>query len=160
MRFANSPILWIIAGLLVAAAIYGLRAWLALREVRADAGADFAYRRDNSMLGSDLPPDRFEDVYLSANYPRRQAYMAGTLLALAVLTFPFLRIADLIWKGVWRLSGENRTFEPTFLVYQFGIFFSMIALWSLVGFVAARRYHKAEDLTLDEALRREVGRSR
>ena len=158
MRFANSPILWIIAGLLVAAAIYGLRAWLALRDVRADADTDYAYRQTHRMLGSDLAPERFRDTYLRANFPRRQAYMAGTLLALAVLTFPFLRVADLIWKGVWRLSGEARTFEPTFLVYQFGIFFSMIALWSLVGFIAARRYHKAEDLTLDEALRREVGR--
>ena len=153
MSFANSPLLWILAGLAGIAAIYAVRAFLGYRRVRQDAAAEYAFRASENMHGSELPFADFESVYLRANGPRAQAFMAAGLGAIVLLTFPMLRLADLVMKGVWRLSGEDRTFEPTFLVYQFGIFFLMIAFWATVGYFTARAYHNNAPLSFEEELR-------
>ena len=135
------------------AATHALRAFLGYRRVREDSRAEHAYRAAEGMVGGELPYEDFESAYMRANGPRSLAFMAIGFGAIVFLTFPILRVADLLMKGVWRLSGEDRTFEPTFLVYQFGIFFLVIASWAAIGFLTARAYHNNDALSFDEELR-------
>ena len=157
MNILNSPIAMLMVAFLALAAIQGVRAWLGYREVRADARSDHTFRAAEGMSGSELAYERYERAYLRAHAPRAALYRAIGFAALALVTFPALRIADLVMTLVWRLSGGDRTFEPTFLVYQFGVFFMLIGLWALTAYLVARRYHRGTSAGFEQELRRERG---
>lgn len=157
MNYAHSPLLWILSAILILALIQGIMAYLGYRQVREDAKAEFSFRKQERMQGSELSPEKFEAAYLRVNAPRARAHMAAALLGVVILSPFTLRLADLIMKGVWRLSGEDRTFEPPFLVYQVGVFFLVIASWALIGYIAARRHHSGSAISFETELKREMG---
>ena len=141
MRFANSPILWVLTLFAVIGVIAALRAAIGYRTVRADALEDHAYRQRENMRGGEVDTATYSDAFLRVHAPRATAYLAAGMGLVILLTFPILRIADLIMKGVWELSGRDRTWEPGFLVYQFGILFFLVFFWALVALVVAKTYH-------------------
>jgi len=157
MSILNSPIAIVMVILLVLAAIQGIRAWFGYKAVRADARSDYDYRTAEGMSGMEMEFERFEAAFLRAHAPRSAKFMAIGFAAVALFTLPALRIADAFMNLVWKLSGEDRTFEPTFLVYQFGVFFMLIALWALTAYLVARAYHRGSSAGFEQELRRERG---
>jgi len=157
MHFANSPLLWILTGILFFAIIQGVMAYLGYRRVREDARAEYDFRKSENMRGSELSFEKFEAAYLRVNAPRARAHTAAAMIAIVLLSPISLRLADLIMKGVHFISGEDRAFEPPFLVYQVGVFFLVIASWALIGYIAARRHHSGTAISFDEEIRREAG---
>ena len=156
MNFDTSPALWLLAGVLLVALVWALRAWLGFRSVREDARADYAFRQERGMAGAEGPEELYVRAYTRVHGPRAQGYTAAGLVAVVVLTPVLLRLADLVMVGVWQLSGRERTFEPGFLVHQFGIFFLMILGWALIGWLAAWQFHKRRPTDMrDELLRQE-----
>ena len=139
------------------AVINGIRAVVGYRIVRAEAAGEYDSRLSRGLVNTQLGRERFERAYIRAHAPRAQAWTALGLGAVVVLTVPALLVMDMFMTLVWRLSGESRTFEPTFLVYQFGIFFGVIALWALIGYLAARAYHRSAPVSFEMEIQRELG---
>ena len=157
--FSENLVLWILPAIILLVAVAnGVRAWLGYREVRADADAEYAYRQARGMVDRRLSEAGFKDAFVRAHAPRAAQWTALGMAAVLLLTFPVFRLMDAVMTLVWRLSGENRTFEPTFLVYQFGIFFGVLLLWAAIGFLAARAYHRGAPVSFEDELRRELGK--
>ena len=155
---SENLILWILPAIIfVVAVANGVRAWLGYREVRADADREYSYRQKRGMVDGRLTESGFRDAFVRAHAPRAALWTAIGMGAVLLLTLPVFRLMDVVMNLVWRLSGENRTFEPTFLVYQFGIFFGVLALWAAIGFFAARAYHRGASVSFEDELRRELG---
>lgn len=140
--FTGNPFLWAFAILVLIAGIYGLRAFLGYRAVARDAEADYEYKRDQNMIDPRLSREGYIRAYRRYNNPRSTAYVAGAMTAILVLTAPSLAIMQFAYEKLWMFSGQSRVFEPGFLVWQFFLFFSIIAIWAAIGYVVARRYHR------------------
>lgn len=126
----------------VLALFFGARALMGWRQVRQDAREDFAYKRGNGMLPDTLTQGDYEHIYRRVYGPRGPAYVAAAMVGILLLT-PLAMIgfeAALNW--MYNLSGQSRVIEPGFLVWQFFLFFGMIAVWVTIGYVASRRYHQ------------------
>ena len=153
----NGVFLVLPALIALVAIINGLRAWVGYRIVRAEAAGEYDTRLARGLVDTRLDRERFESAYVRTHAPRAQLWTALGLGAVVVLTVPALLLMDAFMTMVWRMSGENRTFEPTFLVYQFGIFFGVIALWAAIGYVAARAYHRSAPVSFEMEIQRELG---
>ena len=136
-----SPFLIVLAVIALVALVAGARAWLGYRQVDRDAREDHGYRTAHGMRGSEFAVEDYIKAYRRVHAPRGQLGFAVAMAAIVVLTPLLLRLADAIMTGVWILSGRDRTFEPTFLVYQFGIFFLLIVFWATIALLAAQRFH-------------------
>ena len=151
--FNGISFVWVLAALAVFVAILGLRAWLGYRGLDAEAETDWDYRVSNNMQDLRLNKDGFVRAYRKVNAPRLPLYLAGgaaLILALTPLVFGLINV--MLW-GVWKFSDESRVFEPGYLVWEFSIFFGLIAAWALIGAGVARRYHaKAPALMRDEMM--------
>lgn len=138
----TSPLLVMLAALALLAVALAARAGLARREVRRDARADHAFRAREGMRGGEVNLSDYERAYMRVHGPRKLLFLAGAAAAIVVLTPLALRLADLVMTGVWTLSDYDRTFEPRFLVYQFGVFFLVAILWAGIAMLAGRFYHR------------------
>ncbi len=149
--FRGISFVWALAALACLVVVLGLRAWLVYRRLRAEAGADWDYRVSQNMQDLRLSKDGFVRAYYKVNAPRVSLYMAGgAALILALTPIAFAVINFGLW-GVWKFSGESRVFEPGYLVWEFFIFFALIAFWTSVCAFVARRYHaRAPGLMRDE----------
>ena len=151
--FNGISFVWVLVALAVFVTILGLRAWLGYRGLSAEAAADWDYRVTNNMQDLRLNKDGFVRAYRKVNAPRLPLYLAGgaaLILALTPLVFGLINV--MLW-GVWKFSDESRVFEPGYLVWEFSIFFGLIAAWALIGAGVARRYHaKAPALMRDEMM--------
>ncbi|HHL43606.1 MAG TPA: hypothetical protein ENJ42_08315 [Hellea balneolensis] len=145
---------WAIIGVAVIAAIYGVRAWLGYRRLERDADEDWEYRASEGMTDRNTTKEEYISAFKRVHAPRAQLYMAMGLVSILLLTIPAFGLINYALYWVWRLSGENRAFEPGYLVWQFSIFFFIILLWALIGAFFARAYHrKAPGSMRDELLK-------
>ena len=139
--FNGISFVWVLAILAVLALLSGARAWFSYRKLTQDAEADWAYQVAHNMQDLRLSEQSFVDVYRKVNAPRLPLYLAiGSALILGLTPIVLGLLNVLLW-GLWKLNGSSRVFEPGYLVWEFFIFFGVIALWALIGASVARRYH-------------------
>lgn len=132
---------WALIGGMVLAVIFGLRAWLGRRRVRADAQADYEYKLAQKMVPPGLSQDEYSDIYMRVFGPRAQTHIfigfVGVLIATPIAMFALEQGLNFIYN----VTGQSRVIEPGFLVWQFFIFFGLLATWVAVAYAVARRYH-------------------
>ena len=140
--FTSVILWWPLLGFLCFALIFGLRSLLGTFRVRQDARSDYDYKKSQDMIPAGLNQDDYEQIYRRVYGPRSQTYLCLGALAVLVGTpiafFILQRLLDL----AYHLSGQSRTIEPGFLVWQFMIFFGLLITWGLIVFSVARLYHK------------------
>ena len=134
--------LWALAAIAVLAAIFGLRTWLAYRRLTAEAEAEWDYQVSENMQDLRLTKTAFVLAYRKVNAPRTSLYFASAFAAILLLTPIAFGLINFGLYGIWKLTDESRVFEPGYLVWEFSIFFALIAVWALIGANVARRYHR------------------
>jgi hypothetical protein len=150
--------LWVLAAIAALAVIFGLRTWLAYRRLTAEAEAEWDYQVSENMQDLRLTKTAFVRAFRKVSAPRASLYLAGGLAAILLLTPIAFGLINLGLYGVWKASGESRVFEPGYLVWEFSIFFAIIAIWALIGANVARRYHRnAPGLMRDELIYERAG---
>ena len=133
---------WALILMAALALIFGLRAALGWVRVRKDARDDYVYKQGNNMMPGALTQSDYEKIYCRVYGPRGPIYVAAAMVGILVLT-PLAMIAfEFLLNWIYNLSGQNRVIEPGYLVWQFFLFFGMIAVWVTIGYVASRRYHQ------------------
>ncbi|MEP3889091.1 MAG: hypothetical protein ABJN69_01415 [Hellea sp.] len=141
-KFDGISFLWVVALLAVIALLYGLRAFLGYRNIERDAAEDYDYKQEHAMLDGRISREGYIKVFKRLHNPRRPAYIATTLLAILVLTWPIMGALSVLLELLYQETGRNRVFEPGFLVWQFSIFFAIILSWTGIAYFMARRYHR------------------
>ena len=136
--------LWVIGGVALLAALIGLRALLAYRRLRQEAEGDWDYQVSENMQDLRLTKAAYVRAYCKVNAPRAPLYLAGGLFAILISTPVIFSLINVALWGLWKSTDESRVFEPGYLVWQFFIFFLIIASWALIGAYAARLFHARE----------------
>ncbi|NIR61396.1 MAG: hypothetical protein GWO02_18820 [Gammaproteobacteria bacterium] len=73
---------------------------------------------------------------------------------------PVLIVLRALWRLGWRLSGEPPMFAEGLLMWQFYLFFGLIACWALIAGLVMQRYHRNRPRELRYELARERDRAR
>lgn len=136
---------------------FGLRALLAYRQVAKDAREDYAYKLHEDLFEQDIPEEAYIQAYRRYHAPRGTAYIAGAMAAILALTYPAFVMIQFILDQLWIFTGRSSVFHPGYLVWQFMVFFLVIALWGAVIFMTAREYHRRAPLSFKNVLDQELG---
>jgi len=158
-KFEGISFLWALGMVALLALIYGVRAFIGYRKVAQDAQTDYDYRSGENMLPKHITHDGFIKAYKRHNNPRGSAYMAAGLSAILILTAPALMIIQFLLHQLWLLNDKSRVFEPGFLVWQFFIFFAIIAVWAGIAYITALKYHAGSSISLEDELAKKTGKS-
>lgn len=141
-KFEGISFIWALVLMGVIALVYGVRSFLGWQQVRHDAQSDYEYKKTNGMIDDTLKRETYEKIYQRVYGPRGPFHVALAMLAILIAT-PLAMIgfeAGLNW--MYNLSGQSRVIEPGYLVWQFFLFFGMIAVWVGIAYLVARRYHR------------------
>lgn len=140
-NFDGISFLWAVALLCIIGGFYAVQAYLGFRNVERDAENDYDYKQERSMLDGRLSRESYIKLFKRLHSPRRPAYIAATIFLIIVLTWPIMALLSVLLEQLYQFTGQNRVFEPGFLVWQFMIFFGMIFSWVGIAYFMARRYH-------------------
>jgi hypothetical protein len=146
--------LLIIGACLLAAGLLARLAWRVAR-IRAEAAEAWAARETGDPALAGLDEAAFRRAYFRAHGPRGALHLAAGVVAAAALTVPALLALDAAWRLFWTLSDKPALYEPGLLIWQFYLFFGLIACWVGVAALAMRRYHANPVRNLPHALARE-----
>lgn len=141
-NFDGISFLWAVALLAFIGVVYGLRAVVGYRNISKDAAEDYDYKQERGMLDRRVSREGYIRVFKRLHNPRNPAYIASTILAILVLTWPIMGVLSFLLELLYQATGRNRVFEPGFLVWQFSIFFAIILSWTGIAYFMARRYHR------------------
>lgn len=133
---------WVLVLMAAFVIVFGVRALWGSWQVHKDARDDYKYKRANTMMPDVLDEATYIKIYRRVYGPRGPIHVALAMLATLIAT-PLAMI--LFEKGlnlIYNLSGQNRVIEPGYLVWQFFLFFGMIAVWVGIAYLFARRYHQ------------------
>ena len=146
------PFFWVLMISAMLTIFFALRAWVLTKKTAQDAGADWDYQVSENMHDERLTREAYIAVYTKVNTPRFPKYAAAAIASIGILTVPaFLLIqAGLYWN--WVANKYSQVFEPSYLVWQFSIYFSIIALWALIIGLFTRLYHKRAPGLMRDAL--------
>jgi len=156
-KFEGISFLWALALFAVVGLVYAVRAFLGYRNVARDAEADYDYKQPQGMIDKRLSREGYIRAYKRFHNPRSSAYVAGTIAAILVLTWPAFALIEIVLRQAWQLSGRSRAIEPGFLVWQFFIFFGIIGIWVLIASTGARRYHRKAPISFRDEVLKEIG---
>ena len=141
-KFEGISFVWALALMAGLALFFSARALWAWQEVRRDARADYAYKHANDMVPDVIDQSTYEQIYRRVYGPRGPVYVAAAMVAILLIT-PLAMIGfEAGLNLMYNLSGQSRVIEPGYLVWQFFLFFGMIAVWVAIGYLAARQYHR------------------
>jgi len=139
--FEGISFIWALVLMGVLAVVFSIRAFLAWQIIRRDAQADYAFKQSNGMLPGAIDREDYERIYRKVYNPRGPIHVAAAMIAILVITPFAMKAVEIIFELVYQLSGQSRVVEPGYLVWHFFLFFSMIAVWVGIGYLAARQYH-------------------
>ncbi len=151
-------LVWLIIGVFIIALIYAFRTLLGYIRVAKDAEEDFAFKVKEGFIESATPKDAYVRAYRRFHAPRSTAYIAAAMSAVLVLTYPAFVIMQVVFERVWFFTGRSDVFHPGYLVWQFMIFFTVIALWGGISYVTAREFHRRAPISFNKELERQLGR--
>ena len=141
-KFEGISFVWALVLMGGIALFFAVRALLSWRQVRRDAQADYAYKQSNGMVPNSMTQGAYEAIYRRVYSPRGPLHVAGAMLAILIATPIAMWGFALGLNLIYNLSGQNRVIEPGYLVWQFFLFFGIIAVWVGIAYLAARRYHR------------------
>ena len=141
-KFQGISFVWALVLMAVLALIFGIRAFWGWRNVCSDAHADYEYKRANGMVPDAIERETYERIYRRVYGPRGPLHVAGAMLAILIATPIAMLGFEAGLNLIYNLSGQSRVIEPGYLVWQFFLFFGMIAVWVGIAYLAARRYHR------------------
>ena len=164
----TETVLW---GLLLyggALAIAAARAILGWLQVRRDADEEWsAYRTTWPHLAEGLDLERYRDAYVRAHAPRASIYAAAVFVIAGLATPLALGLLATLWRFLRQaaLSGFDATQDPVLaaivkhseeglLVWQFYLFFGVVAFWVIAIALVVRRYHARRPGSFDVELER------
>ena len=133
-----------------------IRGLLAFRQVAEDAEADYDYKSGEGMLESDITREQYIRAYRRYYAPRKYIYAGAGLLFILILTPLLFSLFGVVSMWLWDLAGRPQSYTPTLLVWQFLMFFSMLAMWAGIAYQLAKLYHKNTPRTLRDEMMREV----
>jgi len=141
-KFEGISFVWALVLMGGIALFFSLRAFLGWQQVRKDARADYDYKRANGMVPDVMARETYEQIYRRVYNPRGPLHVAGAMVVILIAT-PIAMIGfEAGLNFIYNLSGQSRNIEPGFLVWQFFLFFGIIAVWVGIAYLAARRYHR------------------
>jgi|GEM_PF-1984181 len=147
--------LWVIVFFGVPGVFFGLKAWFGYRHLERDAAADWDYLVAENMQDLRLTKPAYMRAYQKVHAPRAALYLALAIATIGLITVPAFALINATLWGFWLLMEKSRDYEPGYLVWQFFIFFGLIALWVSVALLYARRYHRRAPGLLRDQLMRE-----
>ncbi len=154
--FDGISVLWAAALLALIGVFYAAKAFIGYRNVARDAEADFDYRQPQGMIDARLSKGGYIRAYKRSHNPRSAAYIAGTIAAILLLTWPAMGGVGFALEQLYHYTGRSRVFEPGFLVWQFMIFFSMIAVWVTVVSIGARHFYRNAPVSFRDEMIKEM----
>ena len=134
--------MWALVLMGVIALVFGVRTFVGWQQVRRDARADYEYKLANGMVPDAMDRETYEQIYHRVYSPRGPLHVAGAMLAILIATPIAMLGFEAGLNLMYNLSGQSRVIEPGYLVWQFFLFFGMIAVWVGIAYLAARRYHR------------------
>jgi hypothetical protein len=128
--------------------------------VRRESGEAWRERQEQNASELDgLDEPAYRRAYFRAYGPLGSIHAYVALALAALLTPPALIAYGAAWRLGWRLAGSPATFQPGYLVWQFYLFFALIASWAVVAGVVMRRHHRHRARELKYELARERERA-
>jgi len=155
-NFEGISFLWALVLLALIALIYGVRAIIGYRNVARDAEADYNFKLGENMIDPRLTQAGYIRAYKRFHNPRGLLFMASGLSAILILTAPALLGIQILLNQLWIFTDRSRVFEPGYLVWQFIIFFSLIAIWAGIAYFTARQFHRNSPVTLRDEMLKEM----
>lgn len=137
------------------AAIFASKYALSLRGLSDIASEEYDHRVGKGYDFNGASKAAFVRAYRRVYGPRASLYCAVTLLLLSVLTWPLLKSLELLFEYGWRWGGQDRAYEPGYLVWQFMLFGGLIVGWALIVYWGARLYHRGAPQGLSVEIERE-----
>lgn len=141
-KFEGISFVWALVLMGAIALFFSLRALIGWQQVRKDARADYDYKRANGMVPDMMTRETYEHIYRRVYNPRGPLHVAGAMLAILIATPIAMMGFEAALNFIYNLSGQSRKIEPGYLVWQFFLFFGIIAVWVSIAYLAARRYHR------------------
>ena len=128
--------------------------WAALRREAREEWVDLSTNTPEQVSG--VREEDFHRAYLRTHGPNG-ATLAAAVVGLNAALTPFALVVLMsVWHAGWIANGRPPMFSETTLVWQFYLFFGLIAIWGGVAFWFARVFHRRGRVTLDAELQRLV----
>ena len=137
------------------AVIFALKYAVSLRGLSETASEEYEHRTKKGYDFNGASKAAFIRAYRRVYGPRASLFTAATLLLLSVLTWPLLKSLELIFEYGWRWGGQDRAYEPGYLVWQFMLFGGLIVGWAVIVYCGARLYHRGAPQGLSVEIERE-----
>jgi len=141
-KFEGISFIWALILMGVLALIFGVRTFIGWQQVRTDAREDYDYKHANGMLPDSLDRESYENIYRRVYGPRGPLHVACAMVTILLATPVAMLGFERGLNWIYNLSGQSRVIEPGFLVWQFFLFFGMIAVWVSIAYFVAKRYHR------------------
>ena len=141
-KFEGISFVWALVLMGGIAFVFALRAFIGWQQVRRDARGDFEYKKFNGMINDTISRETYEQIYRRVYGPRGPLHVAVAMLAILIATPLAMMGFEAGLDLIYNLSGQSRVIEPGFLVWQFFLFFGMIAVWVGIAYLVARHYHR------------------
>jgi hypothetical protein len=132
--------------------VYAARAFFGYRNVARDAQDDYDYKAANNIVPKGVSRDGYINAFKRFHNPRGPLYVALTFGALMLLTPFVMVIIQFLLEQLYLATGRSRVFEPGYLVWQFLIFFMMIASWAGIAYSGAKQFHKRAPGTFSQEI--------
>ncbi|MEP1231241.1 MAG: hypothetical protein ABJG88_11235 [Litorimonas sp.] len=156
ITFGGISFNWFILLFAVIGVIYALRAIAGYYAVGRDARADYDYKHPQGMIDNRLNEESYIRVYKRVHNPRNLAYIAVTIFSIFALTPVSMIIFEYVFNIIYNLSGQSRVIEPGFLVWQFFIFFFILANCTAIAYLFARHYYRNTPETFLSEIEKQV----
>lgn len=136
--------------------VYLIRAFFGYRRISNEALGEYTFRRSENALRDNIDGESFAKAYRRVYAPRKDLFTGIGVTSVALLTIPGMVGMGALGEWIWDLSGRPYDMGPETLVWQFLMFFAIIAFWGAIFYLTARIYHSRAPGSLDDELRKEV----
>lgn len=138
-----------------AGALWWVKRRIALRQA-AEVFEDWTRESPAALRG--LDEGRFRRAYMRAHGAQGQGALAITLFAVLAVTPIALSVLRAGWYVLWIAGGRQLKYAEGYLIWQFGIFFLLCAVWAGIAAIVARVHHGQPTGSLPEEILREASR--
>lgn len=145
---------WTLVVFLLIGLYFLIKSLLGYGRISRDAETEFAFREKQGSVGINKR-DGFIRAYRRFYAPRKDKYRGIGIVAATVLTVPGIRLFEYVSERIWVMAGKPYEFGPSTLLWQFMLFFALIAFWGLIFLVVAQIYHKRAPVTFRDELIKE-----
>ena len=131
--------------------------WLEARRIAAELWASGAWSDEVGApphIADTVTEPAFRRAFLAVHGPRGALYAGAAALAVAAATPVALTVLPAVWRAGWTAAGRPQPFEPGLIVWQFYLFFGLIALWVGVAALVLRTYHSRRPRSVADLLTR------